>query len=229
MSDRVAFLVQETDEWTGDIVFAKSAIEARRWGASEFNAGEIGGLSVKRARWADRYLSEGVPAREMIARGWHFEECPSCGVRLQEDELIAAGKRVDDVVGTSRGLVYCSPRCHWADMKRAQRTKREVQRALDAYKAIVRERFPDVQFCDAEQDGYRSRHHAYVVPGRGGYHWQQVIVAFTFPGMKIAPASFEMRNNLYERHGPAPAEYYCCAGDREAFEAYAAATKKVAA
>jgi len=186
MSDMVAFLVQETDEWTGDIIFARSPIEARRYGAQEFNDGELGGMSVKRARWADQFAGKGVPARELIARGWHFEGCPSCGVRLEESALYDAGKRVDDVVGTTGGLAYCCARCRWREMKRARRLKAEGQRAIDALKAVVAARFPGAQFCDKPRDGHRWHHHAHVVEGRrGGYHWLAVMVALAFPGMRI--------------------------------------------
>ncbi|WP_395012591.1 hypothetical protein [Devosia sp.] len=82
-------------------------------------------------------------------------------------------------------------------MNRARRLKAEGQRAIEALKAVVAKRFPEAEFCDDPQDGYRWPHHAYVVQGpRGGFHWQQVVVAFAFPGMRIGPATFELRADL---------------------------------
>ncbi len=49
---------------------------------------------------------------------------------------------------------------------------------------------------------------------------------FTSPGEEIAPASIHYHHD-HGRYaiGPQPVEYRCCASDRAAFEAFAAATK----
>src|SRR5690606_20613022 len=75
----------ETYEYQGAIIFAKSNIEARRWSANEFNDGELVGMSVKRAPWADKYGSGSkIPAADMVDAGWHFE-CSYSGARIDSD------------------------------------------------------------------------------------------------------------------------------------------------
>jgi hypothetical protein len=222
--DLKAFAVTEHDENTGAVIFAKHDIVARRIGADEYADGELSYVSCRRAPWADAYADKAVPARVMIAHGWHFE-CSECGSRIDEDYLFDNRLPVDCVVGTQHSHVFCCSKCarRWYSMKR--RRKAEELRAIEAFKAVVRKRFPDAEFCD-EEDQFRG-HHAYVTPERGGWNWQQVIVAFRFPGMKHGPAHFRMDS----RHKPGPhlASYTCCNGDKEAFEAYAFATKQAVA
>lgn len=219
-----AFAVTEDDENTGAIYFAECDIVARRLGANEFASGDIAYVSCRRAPWADAYAGTAVPARVMIANGWHFE-CTGCGGRIDEDFLEDRGLTVEGVIGTQSGKVFCCSRCARKHMSLQRRRTAEERRAIEAFKAIVRRRFPDADFCDEPDGGlFRGRHHAYVVPTPGGWHWQQVIVAFRFPGMSVGPAHFVM-NDSYS-YGPHPAGYTCCAGDRDAFEAYAATTRK---
>lgn len=57
----------------------------------------------------------------------------------------------------------------------------------------------------------------------------QASVAFNFPGQKIGPATLEYRHSSRpsggDMIGPAICEFSCCAGDREAFEAWVESTK----
>lgn len=224
MSALKAFAVTEQDENTGAIYFAKHDIVAKRLGAAEFADGDMSYVDCRRAPWADAYAGRAVPARVMIANGWHFE-CCGCGARIDEDFLDEHGLPIDGVLGTQNGLVFCCSRCARQHLSLNRRRKAEEERAIEAFKAIVRQRFPDADFCDeADGDRFRERHHAYVVPTPGGWHWQQVIVAFRFPGMQIGPAHYRMDGSY--RYGPDPAGYTCCAGDRDVFEAYARATKR---
>lgn len=219
-----AFAVTEHDENTGAVIFAQHDIVARRIGADEYADGDLGGVSCRRAPWADAFAHKSLPASVMIAHGWHFE-CSECGSRIDEDYLSDNRMAVDGVIGTQHSQVFCSSKCarRWYSMKR--RRKAEESRAIEAFKEIVRKRFPDVDFCD-EEHPFRG-HHAYVTPESGGWNWQQVVVAFRFPGMKHGPAHFRMDS----RHKPGPhlAAYTCCNGDKEAFEAYALATKQAVA
>lgn len=224
-----AFAVQEKDERTGGIFFAEHDIVAKKRGANQFADGDISGVTCERVPWADDYAGRPVPAKLMIAHGWHFE-CSGCGVRIDEDELLDRRMSVDGVIGTQWSIVYCGARCCRRDLSIKRRLEAEQLRAIDAFKAIVRKRFPDIEFVD-QHENPNWQHHAYVTYRHGakGWHWQQVAVSFTFPGMKIAPACYH-RDEKYDFHGrpfigPVQPYYTCCNGDREAFEAYAAATK----
>lgn len=84
MTDLKAYSGMEVNsgEWSGAIVFAKSNLEARKMIANEFNEGELGGLQVTRAKWADQYGSRSkVPIEDMIYHNWHFE-CWWSGIHI---------------------------------------------------------------------------------------------------------------------------------------------------
>lgn len=232
MSALRAFAVTENDENTGAIYFAKHAIVAKRHGANEFADGELSYVSCRRASWADAYLGRPLPAWVMIAHGWNFE-CHGCGMRIDEDELRERNLPVGGVLGTQNSMVFCCARCRRKDFSRDRRRKEEAQRAIECFKAIVRKRFPEVDFTDDDENSH-WRPHAYITytPGQPGWLWQQVHVSFTFPGMKIAPATFRTSDRKWSGYGrdnqfigPLNPYYTCCNGDREAFEAYAAATR----
>lgn len=225
MSALRAFAVTENDENTGAIYFAKHDIVAKRWGANEYGDGELSYVSCRRAPWADEYASKPLPAWLMIANGWHFE-CHGCGMRLDEDELRERHLPVEGVLGSQHSLVFCSARCRRKDFSRERRRKAEAQRAIEALKAIVRNRFPQVSFTD-EHDNPNWQHHAYVTyhHRQRGWFWEQVSVSFTFPGMQIAPATLRLQRRWSHTIGPVMPEYSCCNGDLEAFQAYAAATR----
>lgn len=226
-----AFAVQETDENTGGIFFARHDIAAKKAGANEFADGDISTVSCRRAPWADAYAETKVPVTVMIANGWHFE-CYGCDARIDEYWLEEHNLPLDGVIGTQWSAVYCCSRCRRKHLSRRRRTEAAKQRAIDAFKAIVRKRFPDAVFVD-QHDNPNWRHHAHVTCARGGgWHWQQVNVAFTFPGMQIAPATYRLDERPWVGYGgvfigPVAARYMCCTGDRDAFEAWAKASKAV--
>lgn len=224
-----AFAVTEEDEGAGAIYFAKHDIVAKKWGANEFAGGEIGYISCRRAPWADAYIDRPLPVRVMIENGWHFE-CYGCGMRIDEDELRERGLPVEGVIGTQWSAVFCSPRCRRKHLSRQRRIEVRKNIAIEAFKAVVRKRFPDADFCD-EHDNPNWRHYASVDYARGGgWHWRDVCVAFRFPGMQIAPATYRLGDRPWVGYGstfvgPIKPHYSCCAGDRQTFEAYAAATR----
>ena len=236
MSALRAFAVQEKDERTGGIFFAEHDIVAKKRGANEFADGDISGVTCERVPWADDYAGRPVPAKLMIAHGWHFE-CSGCGMRIDEDELLDRRMSIDGVIGTQWSVVYCSAKCCRRDLSIKRRRGAEQLRAIDAFKAIVRMRFPDVEFTDEHENSY-WRHHAYVTyrHGEKGWLWEQVAVSFLFPGMKIGPATLRLPDRPWRGYGqdhqfsgPLQPYYTCCNGDRETFEAYAAATKAMPA
>ncbi len=226
-----AFAVTEKDEGTGGIYFARHDIAAKRLGATE-HGDDISAVSCRRAPWADQFAEKGtVPAWVMIAHGWHFE-CNGCDERIDGDWLDDRRLPVEGVIGTQWGVVYCCDRCRRKAISLRRRRKDHERAAIAELKEFVQLRLPDADFCDEEGAGLR--HHAYVVPGeRGGWHRQEIVVAFRFPGMTLAPATCEVRP-AYRGYttpfiGPSEPKFYCCGADREAFEAWAATSKARAA
>lgn len=221
-----AFSVIAEYEATGGIIFAKHAIVARRLGANEYADGDFSSVSCRRAPWADLYADRALPARLMIAHGWNFK-CSDCGERIDEDFLYDKNLSLEGVIGSQHSHVFCSSRCARRHFSIQRRRKSEEQRAIETFKAIVRKRFPNADFVDEpDASGYRAYHHAYVEPSKSGWQWRQVVIAFRFPGMKVGPAHFSMNDN--HRYGPTSAEYTCCHGDLEAFQAYVNASKSEA-
>lgn len=210
-----AFIVQEPDEGTGGVIFAKSNIAARRIGADEYNGGEFGGLSVHRAPGLDQYAESGVPAHIMIAEGWWFE-CSGCDMRINEENLSEEGLPVSGVVGTMDGPVFCCAHRHeqWTE---SQRRKREAGAAfLEKLRQHVGRRLGAIDFVSGE-----FKEHVYVVEVDGHLIVRRAVVSFKFPGMAVGPAS--LRYDETQENGPQPLVFYCCSGDKEAFEAFASA------
>ena len=231
MSALRAFAVTEHDENTGAIYFAKHDIVAKKRGANEFADGELSYVSCSRAPWADAFVGRPIPAKVMVAHGWHFE-CAGCGMRIDEDGLHDKRLPVDGVIGSQHGMVYCCARCRRKHLSLERRRKAEERRAIETFKEIVRKRFPDAAFAD-QHNNPNWRHHAYVTyqHGEKGWLWKEVVVAFTFPGMKIAPATFRLPDRPWCGYGhgnrfvgPLKPYYTCCNGDLEAFEAWASAS-----
>lgn len=216
-----AYSYMETDEWTGGIVFAKSNIEARRIGANLLNMDEIGGMQVNRRKDLDRFEATGVPASLLVSQGWRFE-CHGCGLRLDDYSLEDARLPVSGVVGVESGRIYC---CHTCRMEaRADDAAREAFGAafLDMLKDVVRARFPGIEHHFGEH-----RQHVFVPHRMRPLVVVQARVSFAFPGMKIGPATMEYHHcGQHGSHliGPVRPVFYCCNGDREAFEAFVAET-----
>ncbi|MRX32835.1 hypothetical protein [Aminobacter sp. MDW-2] len=215
-----AYAVLEHSENTGAVFFARYSIVARRKGADEFADGDIAGVSCRRAPWADAYATTGLPAAVCIDHGWNFE-CWGCGAKIDEYWLDENSLTSADVVGNQRGSVYCCAGCKERSEERQRQVQLRKAEAIEMAKRLVLNRFPGAQF--REGDGFT---HAYVTDWDGHWLIASVQVAFDFPGMAVAPATFRIEADALRfpigNHVP---RYYCAAGDREAFEAYAAATK----
>lgn len=219
---RKAYSYLETDEYTGGIVFASSNIEARRIGANLLNMDGIGGIEVKRRPDLDQYAATGVPARVLVAEGWRFE-CFGCGRSIDDCNMDDAGLPISGVVGYEQGAIYCCHACRIEDKTKSAAVEAHGAAFVEMLKDMVRNRFPgaEIHFGD-------HRHHHYVPP----HYWPPVVVQasvrFEWPGQEIGPASFEYRHETHSGGcliGPVRPEFRCCNGDREAFEAFAAACK----
>ena len=173
-----AFSAHEEGEYSGAIYYAHHDITARKACAEEYADGDLSYVVCYRAPWADEYAATGrpIPARLMIAHGWHFE-CYGCGQHLDEDTLRDRRLPVDGVIGTQHSAVYCCARCRRKHLSRERRREAEKQRAIEAYKALVRRRFPDAIFIRDPQ----WLPHARVTfrHGEKGWLWEQVCVAFS--------------------------------------------------
>lgn len=208
-----AFMVQETDEMTGGIIFAKSAIEARKIGANEWNGGELAGMTVSRRKDLDQFAGSGVPFSLLVDEGWRGE-CTGCGCHIDEESLYDRGLESSDVVGTSNAAVFCCRPCkdeYAARKDRENQAGREFQKRLCD---IVRRRFPDANAV--------TPRHVYAAEDGGVMTIRQAVVSFEFPGMKIASA--HLRYEHGHGIGPNRPYYTCSRGDREAFEAWAKRT-----
>ena len=215
----LAYTVREDEEGHSALVFATHRIAATRLGASQLDCDEIGGLSCKRTRWADQYAADGrVPASACVWAGWYFEECSGCGRRIDTDELAERRLTYRDVIGWSHGgTIYCCKTCKAQDEREDRRCKRAGAEYLDRVRAILLRRFPEAAVV---------REHVYVPRGQRPAVVEQAIIEFSWPGQKIGPASIRLDDSYRGRaQGPRRLTFTCCMGEREAFEAYAAATK----
>ncbi|GEP12448.1 hypothetical protein [Methylobacterium gnaphalii] len=79
------YAVLETCEGTGWVVFARSAVAARRRGAETFSDGDLSSVTCRHAPWADVFAEQGdVPVSLAVQFGWRFE-CNGCDARIKED------------------------------------------------------------------------------------------------------------------------------------------------
>ncbi len=226
MSELKAYEVFDGDEgWA--IVFAEKAVQARRYGANELDI-EFGEVDFcRRLKWADRYADvRSVPMSEAIRHGW-WTECTCCGQRLHEDEVWAAGIEPAAVIGTIKGRAYCDWTCWIWDLKVNADLEARKQRAIRWLKRRVLRRFPGVDFANTKYSD-----HAYVTTdGTGRMRTHQAWVSFNFPGQQIAPATLRYDPDDHEvrRSGNLRPFFMCCAGDKAAFEAFAATAQQAAA
>lgn len=221
-----AYAVLEEGENTGGIVFAAHAIVARRQGAAIFGDGEFEGVSCRRAPWADHCAKTGVvPVSLMIDHGWRFE-CYGCGATIDRDWLYDMGLPLLGVIGTQHSSIFCCDSC------RSRHKAREAVRCeieadmIERLKAMVLRRLPGAEICS--QDQWASRAHAEQGWDSGAWAVNGAVVFFAFPGMRIGPASLVLRRDYLKinRIGPIDPSFECCAGDQEAFEAFAAETRR---
>jgi hypothetical protein len=216
-----AYAVQETDENTGSVFFATSNIEARRLGAGQINDGQLGGLTCRRAPWADQYAETGeVPAGAAIANNWHFED-GFTGDTIDEDYLFDHNLKPADVIGTMNTVVFAYAANHAAWTAHQKRMKDARDAAIAEFTALLAKRLPE---ATPLADNSYAEAHDYS----GVIVVDRVDIGFTWPGQKIGPGSFAMRRRSYRDIGPNAPVFYCCHGDSEAFNAFLDAHEKTA-
>ncbi len=207
-----AYSVLEHDEYTGGIVFARTAAQARRDGANAFHGGDPDYVFSRREPWADAYVETGqVPAALAVAHGWNFE-C-WCGARISEDEHVDRGLPIEGILGTVNGSAYCSQAC--VDHEREHKRQSAIHKGamLGILREMLIRRMPDARILE-------DRLHAYAQEDDGIWIVDEASVHFEFPGMKHGPASLDLRRG-YRVIGPLRPTFHCCGGDREAFESWA--------
>lgn len=238
------------DPETDMIEFARSSIEAkRRWASEHGDWNEIAGISAKRKKAWDVHAPGPVPALEMIEDGWYFE-CHGCGAWIEQD---AIGERMDghydwedyaldreygpdltlpimQPVELPGQRIWCRADCRDRDLAERAMIKRWEERIVAWLGRRVLRRFPDAVLTPRRGD---CRTHCYVGRDQGLWTCKQVIVSFSWPGQRIGEASLRIdspyRSSQDWRKKPRRAEVFCCNGDREVFEAYAAGCKREAA
>ncbi|SEQ71673.1 hypothetical protein SAMN05216548_10740 [Faunimonas pinastri] len=213
-----AFACTEDDESTGAVLFATHDIAAKRWAANEYADGDITRIQCRRAKWADHLVGSAVPASLMIEHGWHFE-CSGCGARIDLSELDEKGLTVAGVIGMQDDLVFCGPECAlWYRSRRATAKRLEAE-AIMWLRGIALRSIGTVEFVT----GF-GQEHAYASERGGRWTIEQAFVSFRFDGMEIGTASLRYHGPRWcGAHGPTRPEWSCCAGDKEAFEAFAKA------
>jgi hypothetical protein len=228
---RKAFQVSDTDGH-GVIVFANTAVAARRIGANELNIEFECVDSCRRKPEFDKYAANAfVPKEVLLDHGWTFE-CFGCGRDVDSDlegwHSHGERERCIKLNPVFEGdKVYCCPSCK-SRYERTEAARKALQeKAIADFQRRVLRRFPDAEFVEG-----RLSQHAYASQYHGQMCVQQIIVRFRFPGMKIGPA--EYRYDLHPNPGrkvigPSAPELFCCNGDREAFEAWASSKREAAA
>lgn len=173
-----AFLVQETDDFTGGIVFAKTNAQARRQGADEFANGDFYSVTCRRASWADQYESTTVPKLAYIANGWTYD-CCGCGKRIEDD----VEEDLDPV--EHEHFIYCTPACRDRDMVERTEAAALEQMALAYEKTRLLKSVPTVTI---------TSEHVYSITYHGNRHIKQLILNFTFPKAKHGGGEWRFDN-----------------------------------
>lgn len=231
-----AFACMEPYENTGGILFAKSNIEARKWAANEWHDGDIAGMSVKRAQWADKYGSGSkIPIADMVDVGWHFE-CMWSGLRIDSDlyenprpvynEETKEWKDDDFLVGKSPvgfqntwGFA-CQEYADLYDEKERKRKEFEEE-WLKYYRGLVLKTFPDAILIPAKENSWQGEH---IYSSNGIV--QSVTIPFEFPGVKHW-AALKVYREYSQRIGPIQPHFTCAQGDLEEFEKWAKEQKNI--
>ncbi|MFS8180858.1 hypothetical protein ACMG4P_04770 [Pseudovibrio denitrificans] len=201
-------------EHEGAIHFATSNLEARKWGAHEYNDGEWGGMHVTRFPDADQFAETGiVPAEFLIDHGWWLTCCYS-GVKMDSDWYEEQGRPTSDAVGSQQGLCFACPEYeqYW------KQEKAEIAHL----KVIWLERMKKLLVSTFGPEALTGEHHhIYVTIRDGHYLCQQAILYFSFPGMTLNEASIRFDTD-YTKIGPPDLKCHVCTGDLEVFQAWRA-------
>ena len=195
-----AFSVMDYDDpdSKGCVVFAKSNTEARRRGANELDCDGIGGLTCRRAPWADEFESTGiVPAATMLANGWWLP-CVGCDQMISDGGTVERwienedGEEVQTEIDVnpvgSQHSAFCTPECREQEMWRRAWMKRGDRRCFEVFKRELMRLHPNVTIDpDKPTDQLRSGHHHRYF----GFHSRSdcgraicFVVHFSFPGSK---------------------------------------------
>jgi hypothetical protein len=201
-----AYSVQEDDEGTGGVVFAKSPAAAQMLASGKWGTGDFFWGRARRAQWADAYGPDGpIPARAMIENGWWLE-CHGCGVHICEND-----DHLDTVVGT-QDAAFCSQDCMDRKIIDDEAARDCELTAIGKLIRLLGEKYPGVLLS--------GETHANARKGKEGmWHVHQCIVGFTFPGSKIGPGHIR-----YDKVGEEP-RVTVCSGDMAAWEAWRASQK----
>ena len=213
-----AFVVACPDHEHSAITFARSNIEARKWGASEWNDGELRGMSCTRIPGFDCYHETEVPASEMVEIGWWFE-CSNCDRRIDNDDDDENRIIPSEVIGTQYSAVYCNAACRDEHLARKARERSAGDNFLAMIRERIKSRFGPVDFVVGA-----FREHLFAQEVDGVVLIRDACLSFSFPGQLIGPASVRYQPKYIV--GPCRLEVFCCAGDAVAFEAFAGINKE---
>lgn len=210
MTNLKAYVWQEEDEGTGGVVFAKSGVEARRLGASQFGGGDFNEGAARRAPWADAYVAtKHVPLDVMLDNGWWFD-CYQCGERISEDHESDDGSEQSPI--EAGHATFCTPRClHLWGWEKIE-TDRASANCIEELKANLLAKAPGVTITD-------DKPHVYVRFEFMKPIVQQAIISFTFPGCAIGVGRYR-----FDKAGEEP-HLTICAGDQAAWDAWRAEVK----
>lgn len=240
MEQLKAYRCTENEEYKGGIYFAKSNLEARKQAANDVNYGELGGMTVKRAPWADKYgRASNVPAWEMVSReNWHFE-CYHTGVTINdtfpeeltyqvdtEEEVAAIYKEYEnwglkDIVGYQNGPIFINQQAHDEYSEERRKEKEFNNEKLEYFKNYVLTLLPDAEIID--EDGFGRSQYIYSTKSYGSEirMLQGVTIAIKFPGMRYnAQMRYQPSNNMWGHSiiGPSQPQFSVAHGDKEAWD-----------
>lgn len=211
-----AFVVLEEMEGTGGIVFAKTNAQARRIGSETYADGDFDMVTCRRAPYADHCVSTGrVPVSLLIENGWHFE-CAWSGMRIDLEALDELDLWPEDVVGDQDSLVFLNGVYEAEHRLEQAKNKHFATRWTRRLRRFVLAKFPDAKVLPSATFDVSAS------TCRGKTTLRHCRVAFNFPGGANGPASLD-----YNRDRPSGRKlsFYCCNGDREAFETWAKSQK----
>lgn len=215
-----AYAVQEEDEGTGGIVFAKTNAQARRIGANRFD-NEWDGVTCRRAAWADQYAPGPVPFKVMFENGW-WRECDGCGVRIEQNGYDADGNTIDFDIVDDGPRTYCTPTCRDRDLIERAKVERVKRRAIAVMRNHLLRRVPGVTIVDGPENWAT---HAFVSRDKHGrLRIGQAIISFDFPGRKHGLGS--LRADRDQSHMDRKPTVWISNGDREIWAAWRAAVKE---
>lgn len=240
MTELKAYSCMETysGEWKGAIIFAKTNLQARKWAANEFNDGELGGLQVTRAPWADKYGSRSkVPAWDMIEHGWHFE-CYHSSVIINSDTYYDGVEIYDSetetyihdpetinqfAVGFQDGPIFACQKYHDEYYEEKRKKKEFEEESVKPYREIVLKRLPDAVLIDSDAK-FGSREYIYSISSdkeKDIRVVEEISIPFEFPGQKHwAALKLRREPDTYQTIGPMKPYFVCASADLEAFYAW---------